>query len=359
MLTAALVLVGGGLVLIGALPRSALDLRAIRRAVTALRAGDRQTRAAFPGLIDAVAAALGAGLSLERAFAEVVGTLPRDLDRATARAAAALSLGDPVGQALASYAGVIPAEDLAPFAVVLTAFARTGGRVGRSLGRVARLLRGRLALDEERSALTAQSRMSAAVLLGLAPLGVVAFAILSQDYLATFTGRGRGLLAAAVALELIGAIWLRRLTRLPGGSPELASLVDAVVVGLEAGLTFEQALASLVERAPRVARLPDARRLLADLRLGRPPRLAFAAFAAAGPQEARIAGLVDAASRFGTPLAELLVAQADALRESERRRAEARARRLPVLLLFPLTFCVLPALLIVFLGPPLLSIAGP
>ncbi|HUQ17300.1 MAG TPA: type II secretion system F family protein, partial [Candidatus Saccharimonadales bacterium] len=143
------------------------------------------------------------------------------------------------------------------------------------------------------------------------------------------------------------------------GSPELASLVDAVVVGLEAGLTFELALAALVDRAPRVARLPEGRRLLADLRLGRPPRLAFAAFAAAGPEEARIAGLVDAASRFGSPLAELLVTQADALRESERRRAEGRARRLPVLLLFPLTFCVLPALLIVFLGPPLLSVAGP
>ena len=359
MLTVALVVLGVGLVAIGVLPRSALDLRRARGRLTVLRTGDRVARAAFPGLIDGIAAARGAGLSLEQAFAEVAGTLPRELDRATARAAAALSLGDPVGGALASYVGVVPEEDLAPFAVVLVAFTRTGGRVGRSLGRVARLLRGRLALDDERSALTAQSRMSATVLLGLAPLGAIAFAILSPDYIATFSGRGRGLLAAALAFELIGAVWLRRLTRPPKGSPELASLVDAVVVGLEAGLTFEQALAALVERAPRVARLPEARRLLADHRLGRPPRSAFAAFAAAGPQEARIAGLVDAASRFGTPLAELLVAQADALRESERRRAEARARRLPVLLLFPLSFCVLPALLIVFLGPPLLSIAGP
>ncbi|HEY8656469.1 MAG TPA: type II secretion system F family protein [Candidatus Limnocylindria bacterium] len=357
MLTAALLAGGGILVVSGLLP--AARVHAIRRRLAGLRGADRQARAAFPGLIDAVGAALGAGLSLERAFSEVAAALPRELGRATARAAATLSIGDPVGRALASYSGVIPEEDVAPFAVVLVAFARTGGPIGRSLGRVARLLRGRLALDDERSALTAQSRMSAAVLLGLAPLGAIAFAILSPDYIAIFTGRGRGLLVAAIALEVIGALWLRRLTRPPAGSPELASLVDAVVVGLEAGLTFEQALAALVERASRVARLPEARRLLADLRLGRPPRLAFAAFAAAGPQEARIAALVDAASRFGSPLAELLVTQADALRESERRRAETRARRLPVLLLFPLTFCVLPALLIVFLGPPLLSVSGP
>lgn len=357
MLTAALLVAGGALVASGLLPPARLG--AIGGMIATLRGGHRQDRAAFPGLIDAIGAALGAGLPLERAFAEVAGTLPRDLGRATARAAAALSLGAPVSAALASYSGVVPEEDLAPLGVVLVSFVRTGGPIGRSLGRVARLLRGRLALEDERSALTAQSRMSAAVLLGLAPLGALAFAILSSDYLAIFTGRGRGLLAAAVALELIGALWLRRLTRPPAGSPELASLVDAVIVGLEAGLTFEQALAALVERAPRVARLPEARRLLADLRLGRPPRLAFAAFAGAGAQEARIAALVDAAARFGSPLAELLVAQADALRESERRRAEGRARRLPVLLLFPLTFCVLPALLIVFLGPPLLSVAGP
>ena len=48
----------------------------------------------------------------------------------------------------------------------------------------------------------------------------------------------------------------------------------------------------------------------------------------------------------------------DALREAERHRAEAKARRLPILMTFPLTFCVLPALLVVFLGPPLLSMLG-
>ncbi|HUQ17614.1 MAG TPA: type II secretion system F family protein, partial [Candidatus Saccharimonadales bacterium] len=207
-----LVVIGGLLVTAGLLPPG--RLRALRRWLTP-RSSGRQARAAFPGSIDAIAAALGAGLSLESALAETAGALPPDLGRATARAAAALSLGDPVRTALAGYAGVVPEEDLAPFAVVLVAFSRTGGPIGRSLGRVARLLRSRLALDDERSALTAQSRMSAAVLLGLAPLGALAFAILSPDYVATFAGRGRWLLATACALEVIGGLWLWRLTRPP------------------------------------------------------------------------------------------------------------------------------------------------
>ncbi|HEX9269470.1 MAG TPA: type II secretion system F family protein [Candidatus Limnocylindria bacterium] len=313
-------------------------------------------RVALPALVDAIAAAVTAGLSLELAFAEVAPTLPASLAAPTARVAAALRLGDPVERALGAYDGVVPTAELAPFAIVLGAFARSGGRIGRSLGRVAVLLRGRLALDAERAALTAQGRLSAIVLVALAPLGGILFAILTPSYVVTLFGVGRPVLAAAIALELCGGIWLWRIVRAPSDTPELAALLDAVVVGLEAGLSFELSLAALVARSPRVARLPEARRLLADLRLGRPPRVAFGAFASSGADEARIAALVEAASRFGAPLADLLVAQADALRESERRRAETKARRQPVLMLFPLTFCILPALLAVFLGPPLLSL---
>lgn len=350
-MTMVLVLIGGAL-LVAAMPRGSV-LAAFRS-----RRAHHATRAALPALIDAIAAALAAGLSLELAFAEVAPTLPRALSRATAKVSASLRLGEPIERALGAYDDVVAAAELAPFAIVLGAFARSGGRVGRSLARVARLLRGRLALDAERSALTAQGRLSATVLVALAPLGALFFAILTPSYVATAAGPGRGLGALAVGLEILGAAWLWRLVRPPSDAPELAALVDAVVVGLDAGLSFELALAMLVARSPRVARLPEARRLLADLRLGRTPRAAFAAFAVSGPAEARIAALVESASRFGAPLAELLVAQADALREAERRQAETAARRLPILMLFPLSLCVLPALLIVFLGPPLLSLLG-
>jgi Flp pilus assembly protein TadB len=343
----------GGLALLGA----AVPRAAIHRAI-AMRRDLQRRRTALPALIDAIAAALAAGLSLEQAFAEVAPTLPAGLARPTAAVATALRVGDSVDRALASYDGVVPSAELAPFAIVLGAFARSGGRIGRSLSRVSRLLRGRLALDAERAALTAQGRLSAIVLVALAPMGALFFAILAPSYAGTLIGTGRGLALIALSLEACGAIWLWRLVRAPSDTPELASLLDAVVVGLDAGLSFDLSLAALVARSPRVARLPEARRLLADLRLGRPPRVAFEAFAASGADEARVAALVESARRFGAPLAELLVAQADALREAERRQAEAKARRLPVLMTFPLTFCVLPALLVVFLGPPLLSLVG-
>jgi len=83
--------------------------------------------------------------------------------------------------------------------------------------------------------------------------------------------------------------------------------------------------------------------------------LALARFGAADPEAARVAEMLELAQRFGTPLAQALAVEAATLRAERRRAAEARARRLPVLILFPMTLCVLPALLILFLGPPVLS----
>ncbi len=317
----------------------------------------REARLALPGFVEALGAGLGAGLSLELALSEVAPTLVPPLDACARRASASLRLGRRLEPALAEFDGSVPARDLAALRVVLHAFHRAGGPVRRRLDRVAALLRGRLALEDEQHALTAQGRVSAVVLILLVPLGTVLFAALMPSYAAILVERGGGLLLLATALEGIATVWLLRLIRTSAGPVDLAALLDAVVVGLDAGLSFEQSLRALIERKADVGRLREARSLAADLALGVRRDRALGAFAARGGPEARVAAIVSAATRLGAPLAELLVLQADALREAERRRAEARARRLPILMMFPLTFCVLPALLIVFLGPPLLSIA--
>jgi Flp pilus assembly protein TadB len=330
------------------------------RAVIAIRRRrDGRARAArrgLPGLVDALASALRSGLSLPQAFAEVAPSLPADLAAPSRVTAASLFLGASIADALRAYEGVLPAQDLAPLGVVLTSFHRSGGRVGESLGRIATLLRGRLALDDERAALTAQGRASALVLIALAPLGAVFFAVALPDYGETLIRDGLVVAALALAFEVAGALWLWWIVKTAAPRDDLATLLDAVIVGLDSGLTFERALASIVERAPDLSRAADACRLLADLRLGVGTTAALREFARLGPDEARIAALVTTSSRFGSPLAQLLVVQADALRDAERHRAETTARRLPVLMLFPLALCILPALLLVFLGPPLLSL---
>ena len=55
--------------------------------------------------------------------------------------------------------------------------------------------------------------------------------------------------------------------------------------------------------------------------------------------------------RFGTSIAASLRAHAEYMREMAHQRAEEQASKLPVKLVFPIFFCVLPSLFVVTLGP--------
>jgi tight adherence protein C len=55
--------------------------------------------------------------------------------------------------------------------------------------------------------------------------------------------------------------------------------------------------------------------------------------------------------RFGTSIAQSLRTHADTGRTVRRQRAEERAAKLGVKLVFPLVFCLFPAMYVVTLGP--------
>jgi tight adherence protein C len=134
----------------------------------------------------------------------------------------------------------------------------------------------------------------------------------------------------------------------------LTLLLDALVLSLESGMSFDIAVRGAATGGGPAAALAGL--IASELALGRGRKRALERFAkAVGGDAERVAGVVYTAQKLGVPLAQVLAVHADALRLERRREAEARARRLPVLILFPLTICILPALLILFLGPPVLG----
>ena len=65
----------------------------------------------------------------------------------------------------------------------------------------------------------------------------------------------------------------------------------------------------------------------------------------------RFAGAVTQALTFGSPLAEALEQQADAIRDEQRSELEAEIERVPVKMLIPLGTLIVPAMLLSILGP--------
>ena len=82
---------------------------------------------------------------------------------------------------------------------------------------------------------------------------------------------------------------------------------------------------------------------------------ALAELAAATPLLAPMVDVLLASAELGAPATGALVRLADEARARARRRAETRARVLPVKLLFPLVFLVLPAFGLLTVAPALLS----
>ena len=64
------------------------------------------------------------------------------------------------------------------------------------------------------------------------------------------------------------------------------------------------------------------------------------------------------ADRLGLPLANVLREQAREMRLVRRQRAEEKAQKIPVNLLFPMLLRTFPALLVVVIGPGVIRILG-
>jgi tight adherence protein C len=133
---------------------------------------------------------------------------------------------------------------------------------------------------------------------------------------------------------------------------ELADTMDQITIAVEAGLGFEAAMARVAEGGPGVL-AQELSRVLQDIRLGVARSEALEGLAArCDLAELRhFVSSIRQAERYGLPIAKVLRVQASELRDKRRQAAEEHAMKIPVKVLFPLVFCILPALFIVVIGP--------
>ena len=139
----------------------------------------------------------------------------------------------------------------------------------------------------------------------------------------------------------------------------LPDALDLLTVCVEAGQGFDAAMAQVGEKWDN--ELSRAmKRGLAEIRLGKTRQAALRDMATRA-QVRDLTNFVAAilqAERFGSGIAQVLSLQAEQMRVLRRQRAQTHANEMPVKLVFPLVFCLFPALFIVLLGPAVLRLLG-
>jgi tight adherence protein C len=135
----------------------------------------------------------------------------------------------------------------------------------------------------------------------------------------------------------------------------LPNALDLMVVCVESGLGIDQAMIQVSKELavahPEICE--EFTQVNLEMRAGKPRADALHRMAErTGVEDVRkfVAVLVQT-DKFGTSIAASLRGHADYLRTMSRQRAEEKAAKLAVKLVFPIFFCVLPSLFIVTIGP--------
>jgi tight adherence protein C len=137
----------------------------------------------------------------------------------------------------------------------------------------------------------------------------------------------------------------------------LPEALDLLAIAVQAGMGLEQALELVSRRLPG-ALGEELHRLLQEVQLGASRREALSHLRdrTEVTELSTFSLSLVQADVLGTPLGEVLRAQAQEMRMLRRQRAREQAAKVPVKLLFPLLLCIFPALGIVVVGPAIVSI---
>ncbi|MBA2724453.1 MAG: type II secretion system F family protein [Actinobacteria bacterium] len=170
-------------------------------------------------------------------------------------------------------------------------------------------------------------------------------------------------LAVCVGLSLVGYVavsfYIYQLgyDRSEKMQKDLPDALDLLTISVEAGLAFDSAL-SRVAKSTEGPLTQEFARVLQEMNIGTGRTNAMRALGdrTSVPElKSFVTAMVQAAA-FGIPIGTVLRIQSSEMRVKRRQRAEEKAQKVPVKILFPLIFCILPTLFIIVMGPGVITI---
>ena len=138
---------------------------------------------------------------------------------------------------------------------------------------------------------------------------------------------------------------------------DLPRHLDLLIISVEAGLGFDQAVDRVIEALPG-ALSQEFARMQVEVRAGvaRGDALRSLVARCPLPDVRSFALAMIQADTFGVAVGPVLRTQADEIRVRHRQAVQTAAQKAPVKMLLPMVTCIFPALLVVIAGPALLSV---
>jgi tight adherence protein C len=137
----------------------------------------------------------------------------------------------------------------------------------------------------------------------------------------------------------------------------LPDTIDLLIVSVEAGLGFDGAVAKVVEKV-RGPIAEEFGRVLDEMRLGKQRSKAMKDMALRMdiPEITTFVAAIYQSEQLGVSIANVLRVQSESVRIARTQAIRIAAAKLPVMMLIPLVFFIFPAILVVLVGPGLVSI---
>ncbi len=169
----------------------------------------------LPDSLDLVARAVRAGESVDQAITLAGQRTPAPLGVELRRTASQMHMGLGLAEATRSLARRVPSVEMKILSTTLSVHRTSGGNLALTLERMAGVIRDRLNYRRQLKATTAAGRFSTILVASAGPLLFAYMFIFNSEYSRRLIEQpmGQMMLAVAVALEIIGLVWVISMLR--------------------------------------------------------------------------------------------------------------------------------------------------